>query len=67
MAKAHTSAGLDEQLAEHTAYSDKGDELDEADRERLHAALDAADASFRRGDGVPIEVVLAKLDATLGP
>jgi hypothetical protein len=67
MAKVHASAIHTEQIVEHTAYSDDGDDLDEADRERLHAALDAADASFQRGDGVPIEVVLAKLDALIGP
>jgi hypothetical protein len=42
------------------------DDLDEGDRERLHAALDAADASFRRGEGVPIDVALAELDALVG-
>lgn len=64
MTKAHAPAIPAEQLAEH---ADDSDELDDKEREQLHAALDAADASFRRGEGVPIEVVLAELDALASP
>ena len=59
MSNAYTPASLAE-------LESDGDELDQDDRERLHMALDAADASFRRGEGVPIEVVLAELDAIVG-
>lgn len=37
------------------------DELDDEERERLHAALDAADDELRVGKGVPGEKILAAL------
>ncbi len=37
------------------------DELDEDDRERLHAALDEADDELRAGKGIPGHVVIAAL------
>lgn len=38
-----------------------GDDLDQEDRERLHAALDAADDELRAGQGIPGEHILAAL------
>jgi hypothetical protein len=40
---------------------DLGDELDDDDRERLHAALDRALASHKAGLGEPADVVMARL------
>lgn len=37
------------------------DELDDEDRARLHAALDAADAELRAGMGIPGEEIIAGL------
>jgi hypothetical protein len=37
------------------------DELDDDDRARLHAALDAADDELRAGKGIPGEQVIAAL------
>jgi len=42
---------------------DQGDDLDDDDRGRLHAALDEADAQFDRGEGIPAARVLAELRA----
>lgn len=40
---------------------DDGDELDDEERERLHAALDRADAQCERGEGIPAEQFLAEM------
>lgn len=37
------------------------DDLDDEDRARLHAALDAADDELRAGKGVPGEQIIAEL------
>ena len=37
------------------------DELDDDDRARLHAALDASQAEIDRGEGVPASEVIAEL------
>jgi hypothetical protein len=42
---------------------DLGDELDDDDRERLHAALDRALAAHKAGLGEPADVVMARLRA----
>jgi hypothetical protein len=38
-----------------------GDELDDEDRARLHAALDLADDELRAGKGIPGEPIVAAL------
>jgi hypothetical protein len=38
-----------------------GDDLDDEDRARLHAALDGADDELRAGEGIPGEQVIAEL------
>ena len=38
-----------------------GDELDEDDRARLHAALEASEEEFRAGKGIPAAEVIAEL------
>ncbi|MBU0661688.1 hypothetical protein KKG22_05975 [Patescibacteria group bacterium] len=43
------------------AVVDDGDELDDEDRARLHAALDRADAQLKAGRFVPGEDVIARL------
>jgi hypothetical protein len=43
------------------------DDLDDADRERLHAAIDRSIADARAGRTVPASAVLAKLRATRRP
>jgi hypothetical protein len=40
---------------------DDADELDDEDRARLHAALDASLAEIDRGEGVPASEVIAGL------
>ena len=40
---------------------DDGDEMDDEERERLHAALDRADAQCERGEGIPVEQFLAEI------
>ena len=40
---------------------DEGDDLDDEDRARLHAALRRSDEEFREGPGVPAEEVLDRL------
>lgn len=40
---------------------DDGDALDDADRERLHAALALSADQFARGEAVPAEEVLRRL------
>lgn len=40
---------------------DEGDELDDEDRARLHAALRRSDEEFREGLGVPAEEMLDRL------
>jgi len=42
---------------------DQGDDLDDADRARLHAALDRSQRDFLAGKGIPAEDVLAELRA----
>ncbi len=39
---------------------DEGDQLDEADRARLHEAIRRSEQQFRDGEGIPAEVVLAR-------
>lgn len=41
------------------------DELDEADRRRLHEALERAEADYQRGDYVDADVALAELRGIL--
>lgn len=41
--------------------ADRGDDLDDAERERLHGALDRAAAQLRKGEGIPARYVLARL------
>jgi hypothetical protein len=41
------------------------DELDEADRRRLHEALERAEADYQRGDYVDAAVVLEELRGVL--
>jgi hypothetical protein len=43
------------------AVVDGGDELDDGDRARLHAALEASEKEFRAGLGVPASEVIAEL------
>ena len=43
------------------ALVDDADELDDEDRARLHAALDASQAEIDRGEGVPASEVIAEL------
>jgi hypothetical protein len=43
------------------AVVDSGDELDDGDRARLHAALEASEEEFRAGLGVPAAEVIAEL------
>ena len=38
-----------------------GDDLDDADRARLHGALDAADDELRAGKGIPGQNIIAAL------
>ncbi len=40
---------------------DDGDDLDDEDRARLHAALRQSDAEFRAGPGIPAADVLERL------
>ena len=40
---------------------DEADELDDEDRARLHAALDASQVEIDRGEGVPASEVIAGL------
>jgi hypothetical protein len=42
---------------------DQGDDLDDEDRARLHAALDRSQEDFLAGRGIPAEQVLAALQA----
>ncbi len=41
-----------------------GDDLDDEDRARLHAALDEAQDELDRGEGIPTEQVLSALRAS---
>jgi hypothetical protein len=68
--KAHVRAGrlvLDEptDLPEGSevalVLADEGDALDDADRERLHAALRRSAEQFQAGHGIPAEQALARL------
>jgi hypothetical protein len=45
---------------------DQGDDLDEEDRARLHAALDRSQKDFLAGRGIPAEQVIAELGAKAG-
>ena len=40
---------------------DDADELEDDDRARLHAALDASQAEIDRGEGIPASEVIAEL------
>jgi hypothetical protein len=41
--------------------ANENDQLDDADRARLHAALGRASEQFARHEGIPAEEVIAKL------
>ena len=41
--------------------SDEGDQLDDEDRARLHAALERSAEQFRAGQGIPAAEVLRRL------
>jgi hypothetical protein len=41
--------------------ADDGDDLDDEDRARLHAALERSAEEFRAGDGIPADQVLSGL------
>ena len=43
------------------AVVDTGDDLDEAERERLHATLLEAQGEIDRGEGIPAEQVIERL------
>ena len=43
------------------AVVDAGDDLDEAERERLHATLLEAQSEIDRGEGIPAEQVIERL------
>ena len=45
---------------------DQGDDLDDEDRARLHAALDRSQRDFLAGKGIPAQEVLAELRARSG-
>jgi hypothetical protein len=45
---------------------DQGDDLDDEDRARLHAALDRSQRDFLAGRGIPDEQVLAEIGARSG-
>jgi hypothetical protein len=45
---------------------DDGDDLDDDNRARLHAALDRSQRDFLAGKGIPAEEVLAELRARSG-
>ena len=47
----------------HLVLDDDGDDLDEEERARLHAALDEARAELDRGEGVPADDVIDRLEA----
>lgn len=40
---------------------DEGDQLDDADRARLHEAIHRSEQQFLDGEGIPAEVVLDRL------
>lgn len=48
------------------AVQDADDDLDAADRDRLHAAIERSMRQIERGEVVPAEQVLAELSADLG-
>ena len=43
------------------AVVEDGDELDDEDRAKLHAAIKASGAEFRAGKGIPSDEVIAEL------
>jgi hypothetical protein len=43
--------------------ADEGDDLDDEDRARLHAALERSAEQFRAGTGIPADEVLGSLRA----
>lgn len=45
---------------------DQGDDLEDEDRARLHAALDRSQQDFQSGRGIPADEVLAGLRAKAG-
>ncbi len=45
----------------HVTVVDDGDQLDDEDRARLHAALDQAQGEIDRGEGMPADQYLAKM------
>jgi hypothetical protein len=45
---------------------DQGDDLDDEDRARLHAALERSQQDFLAGRGIPAEQVIAELRAKAG-
>ena len=48
------------------AVIDDGDDLDDEDRARLHAAIDRGRAQLDRGEGIPASEVIAALRAKHG-
>lgn len=47
----------------HLAVVDEGDDLDDEDRARLHAAILEGIAEADRGEGVPADEVIQELEA----
>jgi hypothetical protein len=52
---------LPEGLEVELAIVNGADDLDDDDRARLHAALDASEEEFRAGLGIPASEVIAEL------
>jgi hypothetical protein len=46
---------------------DEGDDLDDEDRARLHAAIARSEEQFQAGQGIPIETALERLDRSRKP
>jgi hypothetical protein len=66
MNKAVVAPTVVEPAAEQTLLSESDrDELDDADRRRLHEALERAEADYQRGDYVDAAVVLEELRGIL--
>lgn len=57
---------LPENMEVELAIADAGDDLDAADRERLHAAIQRGAGQVERGEIVSAEQVLAELSADSG-
>jgi len=57
---------LPENLEVELAIADVGDDLDDADRQRLHAAIRRGAKQIERGEFAPAEQVLAELSVDSG-